>query len=176
MSGNRSLPLWLQAAWFGVVILINPVSALSQSECRSNTKEWDQMEQREITLIDSSNRPIMLTARFADTPRKRAAGYQFLCPDDVTGTTILFAFEGDTRTLFHMRNVKLSLDILFFQEDGRLLSATTMDPVEDRLYGPGGKFRYALEAPSGFLASLGLDRSAKKQDWRLVISDQDLRQ
>lgn len=172
MTRLRFRSIGLSVPWLGAVLLAAPVTALSQDPCLSNTRVWDRMELKEITLVDRHHRSATLIARVADTPTERAAGYQFLCPDDIAGTALLFVFEQEMWTFFHMRNVKHALDILFFLGDGRLLSSHTMDQGGGRLYSPGGEFQYALEAPSGFIGSLGLDGSDKRRDWQLLISGQ----
>lgn len=74
---------------------------------------------------------------------------------------MVFVFPGDRDGGFFMRNTPMPLSIAFLDVDGGLVSATDMEPCEDRdgcpTYGADGPYRLAVEVPQGQLATLGLD-------------------
>ncbi len=74
---------------------------------------------------------------------------------------MIFAFQTETAGLFFMRNTPLPISIAFFDNDGAFVSSADMDPCPDEvvdcpLYGADRPYRYALEAPKGALAGLGI--------------------
>jgi uncharacterized membrane protein (UPF0127 family) len=71
---------------------------------------------------------------------------------------ILFVFERPVPSQFHMRNVFLPLDIVFFAADGAFLGRNTMEADSKDLYGAADPFTMALEVPAGVLGELGLGR------------------
>lgn len=74
---------------------------------------------------------------------------------------MVFLFPEDRNGVFFMRNTPMPLSIAFLDADGGLVSATDMEPCEDRdgcpTYGADGPYRLAVEVPQGQLAALGLD-------------------
>jgi uncharacterized membrane protein (UPF0127 family) len=59
-----------------------------------------------------------------------------------------------------MRNVEASLDIAFFRADGTVMDILRMEP-DNRLYGPAGNFKHALEARADFFGEKGVGRSSR---------------
>jgi hypothetical protein len=84
------------------------------------------------------------------------AGFQYISPEVIEKSLILFVFPEELITRFHMRNVEAPLDIAFIGSDGRILAIQEMQPDPGgngsglRTYGPNQPFRYVLEAPAGF--------------------------
>lgn len=73
---------------------------------------------------------------------------------------LLFSYPAAVETSFHMRDVPIPLDIAFFDADGRLVTVLEMAVCEVEpcpSYRSPAPFRWALEAPAGDLAGLGLD-------------------
>ena len=121
------------------------------------------MDVREISLLGDNGKLFKVTAYIADSPGKRAAGYQFVCAETVMESSILFVFPGNRRGKFHMNNVESDLDIGFFDKSGLLISTDLMKKVaegQSRLYGPDRAYKYALEAYPGFFKKHGM--SAEK--------------
>lgn len=149
----------------GFALSLN-VSASTDS-CH-NTRAWDRMAQDVVHIESGHGRTIRLNVRIADDANKRAAGYQHICPDTIQGSAILFIFDRETRSSFHMRNVHAPLDIAFLDASGRLLEVLHMVPDPGgsgrSLYTPAHRFQYALEVPAGFFADAGLSG----REWRLV--------
>jgi uncharacterized membrane protein (UPF0127 family) len=73
---------------------------------------------------------------------------------------MVFQFEGMTTAAFHMRNTPLPVSIAWFDDSGKFVSATDMEPCPDRAdcpqYRATGPYRTAVEVPRGQLDNLGL--------------------
>lgn len=94
-----------------------------------------------------------LTVAVAETQTQRNQGLRGVSalPDGIDG--MLFAF-GESRTAtFGMRDALMTLDIWWFDSDGRLLGSAEMDPCTTDCagYGSPGKVMWALETPAGEL-------------------------
>ncbi|RZV41617.1 MAG: DUF192 domain-containing protein [Acidimicrobiia bacterium] len=110
---------------------------------------------RAVVELDGSP----LTVAVADTNDERSRGLmgvEALSPLD----GMLFVFENSTIRSFWMKDTLIPLDIAFFDEDGFLVSQTTMAvcPEDDcPRYSSEAPARYALEAPAGSLSGLAGD-------------------
>jgi uncharacterized membrane protein (UPF0127 family) len=79
---------------------------------------------------------------------------------------MLFAFEGDSRGGFWMRNTRLPLSIAYLREDGTTVSTADMAPCPDSAptcptYDAAGPYRYAIEVPLGRLGQLGISETSR---------------
>lgn len=134
---------------FLTLIFIASVENAWAQACHT-TKQWQHMSVKQIVLYDG-DKPIHVQAHIADDSKERAAGYQWLCTEEVQETAALFIFSRNIRSAFHMRNVNVPLDIYFFDELGKLVDAKIMRPepagsgLKPTYYLAAGKFRYALE-------------------------------
>ena len=92
----------------------------------------------------------------AVSPRQRAAGFQHVCEAEIARFPLLFVFDRDVRTRFHMQNVQVSLYISFFSRSGRFISNQRMPRLGQpgKLYGIESSYRYALEFSSDELQQL----------------------
>jgi uncharacterized membrane protein (UPF0127 family) len=133
--------------------------ALAQ-DCVPQTEAVAHMQTRDIRIEKSDGTVVTSTARIADERSEQLAGFQYLCPSP-TQPPMLFVFTTEILTAFHMHNVHLALDIAFIAADGRFLEVMRMEPGS-RLYAPRHRFRYALEAPAGTFARLGLTGGAAR--------------
>ncbi len=117
------------------------------------------MQEAVITLNNSRGKTVHLLARVADEPRELAAGYQFICPEVVRQSAILFDFGRSFTSRFHMKNVFAPLDIAFFDHFGKLVKVEHMSPEppgfsgKRKFYSAGTSYQYALETPSGYLSA-----------------------
>jgi uncharacterized membrane protein (UPF0127 family) len=111
-----------------------------------------------VTRADGSTEAFCLL--LADDPDEWARGLMEVVDlGDHAG--MAFVFPEDRTGSFFMRNTPLPLSIAFLDGDGMLVSATDMDPCEDRdgcpTYAAAGPYRIAVEVPQGDLTTLGLD-------------------
>lgn len=133
-------------------------------ECARWRDAFASMPMRMVS-IQAGNRTIALRVKVADTGERQAAGFQCATPEEIRRYLILFDFDHEILTQFHMQNVPAALDIAFAKADGKIFAILKMDPSPTELYGPLGPFRYALEAHAGFFASQGI----RQGEARLVI-------
>ncbi len=115
------------------------------------------MEERIMAVEDSSGSRLVLPVRIADQPHKRFIGFQALPPAMAQDLAILFVFERPTVSNFHMRNVFLDLDIVFWGPEGEYLGRNLMKADSTDLYGTASPFLQALEIPAGKLQAAGLE-------------------
>ena len=108
-----------------------------------------QLEDLDLATLQVGDREMLVSV--ADTPAARSTGLMFITElDDLDG--MVFVYQADTTTLFHMLNTLIPLDIAFFGADGLLVSKTSMVPCETDTcpkYPSEGPYRYAIEAPAG---------------------------
>lgn len=123
------------------------------------TKEFCQMSEKEIQLVNDEGKSVHVRARIADEPVERTAGYQKIGPRIIAQTFILFVFDQDMTGSFHMCNVVAPLDIAWIRSDGSILDVRLMEPGPvqpavgcPKLYAPEnrGAYRYALETRKDF--------------------------
>lgn len=101
----------------------------------------------------------------AVTPEERARGLMFR--DSLAdGHGMVFLFEHEEHQSFWMKNTRIPLDILYFDAERRLVSASERTPpcrLGDRCpsYPSDGPAKYVLELNAGEAARLGLQRGAE---------------
>ena len=120
------------------------------------TDELDQMQEKMIAIVNADGEQILLRARIADDYSEQAAGFQYICPDVIRDTAILFVFNAAKKPVFHMNNVHASLDIAFIDEQGQIgdtqLMKEEFSTGNRRLYPSDTLSRYALEVREGFFS------------------------
>jgi uncharacterized membrane protein (UPF0127 family) len=100
-----------------------------------------------------------LCALLAQTAAQRARG--LMGRTDLAGHVgMLFVYEADNASPYHMKDTPMPLSIAWFDASGRFVSTKDMTPCLDRPtcpgYGARGPYRYALEVPQGGLGGLGV--------------------
>ena len=98
----------------------------------------------------------------ADTPEKREqglSGISSLAADE----GMLFVFEKDGRYSFWMKDMLLSIDMLWIGADGSVVSIEHSATPESypSVFTPATSARYVLELPSGFVAQHGIGVGSK---------------
>ena len=163
---SNKLIKFMRAILLGVLLSASSASA----DCTTSNRGMQTMESALIALQDDAGARIELTAFIADDDLERAGGYQFICPEIMARTAILFRFDEPSAGRFHMHNVEAPLDIGFFDAAGVLLQSMRMEIYvdgEEILYGPMQEFHYALEVPPGFFA----ERELSAGKTRLLIAE-----
>ncbi len=147
-----------------IVVLLVVVTAAGMARsgnatsCVSATNAWNAMQDKTITLVNDHGAGIQLPVRVADESEELAAGYQFICPEVVRKSAILFDFGRPFTSRFHMGNVFAPLDIAFFDSEGNLVKIAHMSAEppgfsgRKKYYSAGAPYRYALEVPEGYFA------------------------
>jgi len=144
-------------------LMLGIIPGTAFSACRTGTAGWNHMQTGTVEISNAQHQQIRLTARIANDPAERAAGFQYICPQQFRENTIMFLFSTPIQARFHMRNVYAPLDIAFFDNTGKIIKIMTMRPADwekngvSRLYGPSRRFRYALEARVGFFSEHNIE-------------------
>lgn len=103
---------------------------------------------------------IYLPVRIADEPAERAQGMQHLPARVVRDHPIWFVFDRPQRTGWHMRNVRIALDIIYVDATGKVIGTERMEP-EGSGYGINAPIAAALEVAAGQAEQLGITRGAR---------------
>jgi uncharacterized protein len=148
------------------------VSLNAAADCRQTTGAMDDMAEAKLVLAGPGERSVRLTVLVADDHRKRAAGFQHICPETIERTAIYFEFERLRRPNFHMNNVKAALDIAFIDAGGVIADIQRMEPYvlgarHHQTYSPPGEVAAALEVRAGYFAEQGITEG----DWRVESLD-----
>lgn len=149
------------------------IMAVLSSGCVTGTPR--PLERSVVHLISAQGNTISVDAEVALTAidqERGLMGRKSLKPSE----GMLFVFRESATLSFWMKDTTIPLDILFFDEVGRVLSWTTMQPCdaassqENRcpLYSSRLPARYALEVTAGFVQSHHIDDTwkLKLQEWR----------
>lgn len=137
-----------------------------------------------IGLVTGGN-AALITAEVADDPGSRSRG--LMCRSEVPiGTGMLFQFGGLNSGPFWMFNTYVPLDILYFDQSGRVVGTAAMLPCprdggesegnwrnrcldESQDYAPDDNYASALELPAHWLLAQGLVLQALPDDLRLTV-------
>jgi len=99
---------------------------------------------------------VYLDVEIADDPIERAEGLMGR-EDIMPGQGMLFVFDDEYPRSFWMKNTPLSLDILFFDAEGRWVSSQlSTTPFSTKSLPSGLPAQYALEILAGESERLGL--------------------
>ena len=125
----------------------------------ATSPEAEILQSAAIILPDG--RTHLFQIEVADTAAERRVGLMFreeLAPD----AGMLFIFPDSQPRAFWMRNTLVSLDILYFDEFGRLVSIqANAIPLDETALPSAGPARYVLEINGGLAAELGIGFGAR---------------
>jgi len=107
-------------------------------------------------LLQTPLDQVYLDVEIADDPIERAEGLMGR-EDIMPGQGMLFVFDDEYPRSFWMKNTPLSLDILFFDAEGRWVSSQlSTTPFSTKSLPSGLPAQYALEILAGESERLGL--------------------
>jgi len=134
------------------MMLLAPLPVVAENAMRS-----PDYAATKIQLLPVPNRqPITFDVRLATTPAQQAYGLMF-SPPLAAGTGMLFIFAEDGPRSFWMKNTPISLDMLFFASDGRLVTIiANTEPFSLTPRKSQKAAQYVLEIGGGEAARLGL--------------------
>jgi hypothetical protein len=97
-----------------------------------------------------------LVVEIVETPEDRARGLMGrVLHDHLAG--MLFIFESAQPQSFWMRNTPTSLDMMFIDAGGKIISvAPYTTPLSDQVYSSAGPAKYVVEAKAGFADRFGI--------------------
>lgn len=139
--------------------LLDPVPTTAAPSAAANRHPLPGFGEVAFRVDGSGAGAALRCALLADSAAQRARGLMEVT--DLGGYDgMLFRWDSDTRGAFHMKDTPLPLSIAWFGADGRLVSATDMEPCLGGgtcpVYEAAGPYRFALEVPKGRLGSLGI--------------------
>ncbi len=133
---------------------MNPPEGSDQS--KQNTQKTTFLSTEKIQIISAGVQRAELTVELATTPDDLARGLQHrtaLAPDQ----GMLFIFPRNTTSNFWMKDTLIPLDILFLDQDGRIITMYENAKPMDETPLPSKKpARAALEMNAGSITRLGL--------------------
>ena len=135
-----------------VVMLVTSLPVAAENAMRS-----PDYAATKIQLLPAPDRQsITFDVRLATTPAQQAHGLMF-SPPLAARTGMLFIFAKDGSRSFWMKNTPISLDMLFFASDGRLINIiANTEPLSMTLRKSQRAAQYVLEIGGGEAARLGL--------------------
>ncbi len=114
-----------------------------------------------VELVDDAGRSRSVHAELALDVQARARGLMFRRRLD-PGEGMLFVFPRTAPVRMWMRNTLLSLDLLFFDATGLLVSVVPRcEPLSEHLIGPRVPVRAVLELPAGEAERMSLQPGAR---------------
>ena len=135
-------------SWAAATLLVAGCWALASSALASSAPR--------VVIHAGPEKTVEVTVEIADTPPKRERGlmYRQSLPDS---HGMLFVFARDSDHAFWMKNTPLSLDIVFIDDDGKIvgIQADTV-PYSKKQLRVGRPSRYVLEVVGGFCARHGI--------------------
>ena len=115
-----------------------------------------------VSIVNASGGTFQMSVLTADSGIERWVGlraFPVAYIDRFPG--VLFRFDTEGQLKFTMQTVLFDLDIAFFAADGAYAGGTTMKANSQDLYTASAPFKYAIELPTGSLASLGIADGAR---------------
>ena len=142
-----------------------------RADCSNDASFWVAMEQVWVEFSTEEEKPLVIAAWVAKSPKQRARGFQGVCPGLVTERTLLFSFPVPVHVNFHMTGVAVPLDIVFMDVSRQVIDIQRMTLQESnqptRYYRPNTEFHFALEAVAGRLDQLRRNPVL----WRMRVSN-----
>lgn len=89
------------------------------------------------------------------TPAMRARGLMQVAsiPD---GYGMAFVWPQPTRVAFWMKDTRIPLDVVFFDDNNRILDIVSMKPFDETSHAAPTPIRLAIEVPQGHFATYGV--------------------
>ena len=142
-----------------------------RADCSNDASFWVAMEQVWVEFSTEEEKPLVIAAWVAKSPKQRARGFQGVCPGLVIERSLLFSFPAPVHANFHMTGVALPLDIVFMDVSRQVIDIQRMTLQESnqptRYYRPNTEFYFALEAVAGRLDQLRRNPGL----WRMRVSN-----
>jgi uncharacterized membrane protein (UPF0127 family) len=107
-------------------------------------------------LIETPKGTVAIPVEIADTPEKRTRGLMYR-RDLPSNAGMLFVFPRSEVLQFWMKNTPLSLDMIFFDRERRIVGIVERaQPFSTRAVGPDVPAQYVLEVHGGFAVQHGI--------------------
>jgi len=152
----------LQASRLGVAVLLAILLGFAGLRAGAGDTNGERPDFTKGTLLLDRSDGTTLTyeVEFATTPRQHAYGLMHLA-ELAPNAGMLFVFNDMAVRRFWMKNTLIPLDILFFDEDGRFVSAVRKaEPGSLASRNSDGPAKYVLELNGGQMEADGIDVGA----------------
>jgi len=147
---------------FSVFMIIGGLSAAGDKAfCESTTAKQGDLQ----FLRQDGSAVVSITIEVADTPEARIRGLmeRWSLPE-LHG--MLFIFDYSEVQRFWMHNTPLSLDMIFVDENRRILNiAESTTPMSKQMYTSRGPAKYVVEVKAGFSKRHGIEEGMSIQ-WK----------
>ena len=155
-------------------VVVSGVADLGpRADCSSDASFWVAMKEVWVEFSAEEEKPLVIAAWVAKSPKQRARGFQGVCPGLVTERTLLFSFPVPVHVNFHMTGVAVPLDIAFIDVSRQVIDIQRMAFQESnqpmRYYRPNATFQFALETASGRLDQLRVNPTL----WRMRVTNRN---
>lgn len=152
---------WLIAALAALgLVILGPWNGTGIGAENNVSQTWRSMHSAEVRIEKSDSDTRHLPVRVADDSAERAQGMQHLPAHIVRDNPIWFVFPEPRRVGWHMRNVRVALDIAYVDETGRVIEVERMTP-DSSGYGIDAPIAAALEVAAGQAKRLGIERGTR---------------
>lgn len=156
-----------------IIILIVAIAASGVVIFAITASNEESADYAEIDVNDQSFysdtikiNDVLVNVQIADTDVKRNRGLMFqeqLSYDQ----GMLFIYENSGNYSFWMHNMQFSLDIIWFEENGRVVHIEqdvppcNTEPEHCEVYDPRVDALYVFEATTGFVEKFGIDENSR---------------
>jgi len=147
-----------------VSLTVSNTSLAKKIACETDNQALRSMSKSLVTFTRSDGTEYKIKVKTADDSFEQSAGFQRVCAETIAAEPILFVFQVERISQFHMHNVVAALDIAFIKKEGQIDSIQSMQPyvlisLHKPLYSPEKPSIAALETYPGFYKdnNIGLD-------------------
>jgi len=151
--------------FFVLSIMVSSVAYANNIACETDNSALSSMSKSLVTFTRADGSTHEVVVKTADEPDEQAAGFQRVCAETIAAEPILFVFQVERISNFHMHNVVASLDIAFIKKSGEIDSIQRMFPyvlisLNKPLYSPNEPSIAALETYPGFFEENNIETDA----------------
>ncbi len=142
---------------FIIILCSSFVFALSTFTANTRTlDELEDLEKGSVSIKLNSNESIEFSVLIAESNKDRRQGLMHIeFMEENQG--MLFVFNPPRRVSMWMRNTPMSLDILFIDRNGKVISMEeNTTPYSTKALSSGGTIRWVLEINSGLAKTKGI--------------------
>jgi len=119
------------------------------------------LSRRQIVLEGADGAIAPLEVLVLDRAHARSIGLQGLPPEMAGELALLFVYDREDTRSFHMQNVFLALELIYFATDGSFVGRQIMYPEAAVRYTTVGSAQFVLEVPPNVLEQFGLLEPAR---------------
>jgi hypothetical protein len=162
---GRVLSVVLKAFAFAVLVFLI-IGGAPEGAALAESKNAAQGNGALRFLRQDGSTVVSITIEIADTPEARIRGLmERWSLSDLHG--MLFIFDSPEVQRFWMHNTPLSLDMIFVDENRRILNiAESTTPMSKQTYASRGPAKYVVEVRAGFSKRHGIEEGMAVQ-WKV---------